>query len=120
MKPWLLASLLTITTLGAPAGALAAPPPRAVAQAEASYKAADQELNEVYRSVSTTLGMSADAKRKLLAAELAWIKFRDAEVAFVAAYADGDRGLARLQRLTALTKARTADLWAILNEANGD
>lgn len=43
------------------------------------YKAADIELNGVYNQVLAKLGIGTEAGDKLKAAQVLWIKFRDAD-----------------------------------------
>ncbi|QQS53119.1 MAG: DUF1311 domain-containing protein [Candidatus Competibacteraceae bacterium] len=47
----------------------------------ARYKAADQELNTVYNEAMKSL--SSDGKKKLEEAQKAWLKYRDASLAFI-------------------------------------
>jgi uncharacterized protein YecT (DUF1311 family) len=82
---------------------------------------ADAKLNEAYQAFKVTLDKPAAAK--LVTAEKAWIKFRDAEAEFSA---DSERG-GSLSRtvyygtLTNLTEQRTTDLngWKAMRETAG-
>ena len=47
----------------------------------ARYKAADQELNEIYSQAMKSL--SSDGKKKLGESQEAWLKYRDASLAFI-------------------------------------
>ena len=47
----------------------------------ARYKAADQELNEIYSQAMKSL--SSDGKKKLGESQEAWFKYRDASLAFI-------------------------------------
>jgi uncharacterized protein YecT (DUF1311 family) len=118
MQRWMTAFLVGALSLGTPALALAGPSP--AQQAKKDFQAADKELNEVYKSVTTTIGMPASTQKKLVVAELAWLKYRDAEAAFAMDNAQADAEATRYRRLAELTRERTKALWAILNEANGD
>ena len=52
-------------------------------------KEADKKLNAVYREIRSRLGDDPDARKLLVAAERAWIGFRDAECAFSASGVEG-------------------------------
>lgn len=47
----------------------------------ARYKAADQELNEIYSQAMKSL--SNDGKKRLRESQEAWLKYRDASLAFI-------------------------------------
>ena len=47
----------------------------------ARYKAADQELNEIYSQAMKSL--SNDGKKKLRESQEAWLRYRDASLAFI-------------------------------------
>ena len=47
----------------------------------ARYKAADQELNTIYSEAMNSL--SSDGKKKLKESQEAWLKYRDASLAFI-------------------------------------
>ncbi|MDG4553406.1 MAG: DUF1311 domain-containing protein [Candidatus Competibacter sp.] len=47
----------------------------------ARYKAADKELNAIYDEAMKSL--SSDGRQKLEAAQKAWLKYRDASMAFI-------------------------------------
>jgi uncharacterized protein YecT (DUF1311 family) len=55
--------------------------------AQADFEKADAKLNAVYKKTLATL--DDEGKKKLIAAERAWVAYRDAEAAFVA---DSERG----------------------------
>ena len=82
------------------------------------YQAADRELNEVWKKASarakqTDTGVgNGTQQRELLAAQRAWLTFRDAQCSFEAnQYRGGSiMPLIRSTCLTALTKARTEQL----------
>ena len=79
-------------------------------QADADFKKADKQLNAKYQKLMKQL--DATGKKKLVAAELAWIKFRDlqAEVE-MDWYRGGSLGLLMYaQCKERLTKARIKDL----------
>lgn len=48
-----------------------------------SYRVADAELNQLYAEVEKRLANDPDGKKKFIAAQRAWIAFRDSECAFV-------------------------------------
>ena len=79
-------------------------------------RAATEALEVAYQKLDATL--SVDQKRRLRDAQDAWLRFRDAEVAFEAAQA-GEGSIAQLVKTatrTALTEARTAELRRLLRE----
>ncbi|MBW4451637.1 MAG: lysozyme inhibitor LprI family protein [Nostoc indistinguendum CM1-VF10] len=95
-----LASMLTLSSLGVPTITIAGTTPdfpeirlvqklncnnpqtqTAINQcAKLSYQNADKKLNQVYQQLLPTLERSR--KQKLIAAQLAWIKFRDTNCEF--------------------------------------
>ena len=80
------------------------------------YKAADAKLNAVYREFTSKL--SAEEAAQLKAAQLAWIKFRDANCEFVAdAYKGGSiRPMIAAMCLADVTSARTSELKTQMKE----
>ena len=80
------------------------------------YKAADTQLNTAYREFASKL--SPEETAQLKAAQLAWIKFRDANCEFVAdAYKGGTiRPMIAAMCLADVTTARTAELKAQMKE----
>ncbi|MBD0387838.1 MAG: lysozyme inhibitor LprI family protein [Nostoc sp. C3-bin3] len=102
-----LASMLTLSSLATPTIAIAGTTPdlpetrlvqkfncnnpqtqTAINQcANLSYQNADKKLNRVYQQLLSTLKTSR--KQKLIAAQLAWIKFRDTNCEFERSKYDG-------------------------------
>ena len=80
------------------------------------YKVADAELNAAYREFAAKL--NAEETAQLKAAQLAWIKFRDANCEFVAdAYKGGTiRPMIAAMCLADVTSARTSELKAQMKE----
>jgi uncharacterized protein YecT (DUF1311 family) len=80
------------------------------------YKAADAQLNAAYREFAAKL--NAEETAQLKAAQLAWIKFRDANCEFVAdAYKGGSiRPMIAAMCLADVTNARTSELKAQMKE----
>lgn len=80
------------------------------------YKSADAKLNAVYREFTSKL--SAEEVAQLKAAQLAWIKFRDANCEFVAdAYKGGSiRPMIAAMCLADVTTARTSELKTQMKE----
>ncbi|MFZ1109106.1 MAG: lysozyme inhibitor LprI family protein [Rhodomicrobium sp.] len=80
--------------------------------AEDAYRKADAELNAVYKQVQSRNKDDAEAGKLLVAAERAWVAFRDAECAFDAAPNAGGSiyPLVYFGCLQRLTKARTGQL----------
>lgn len=50
--------------------------------ADKAYKASDAELNKLYKQIEGRLKDDADTRKLLIAAQKAWIGFRDAECKF--------------------------------------
>jgi uncharacterized protein YecT (DUF1311 family) len=80
------------------------------------YKAADAQLNAAYREFTSKLNPEDTAKLKT--AQLAWIKFRDANCEFVAdEYKGGSiRPMIAAMCLADQTSARTSELKAQMKE----
>lgn len=84
--------------------------------------AADAELNGVYKEIETRLYDEPDPRKLLIAAEKAWVSFRDAECAFrTSATVDGSIHPTMVSMcLEDLTKARTEQLKVYLKCEEGD
>lgn len=101
---------------------------KAVAQADMdrcaadALKASDAELNRVYREIERRLGDDAAARKPLIAAQRAWLGFRDAECAFAASGVEGGSIYPMIhdQCLDELTRARTDRLRTYLDCEEGD
>jgi uncharacterized protein YecT (DUF1311 family) len=120
----ILAGLFLLSLSGA---AHADGPCEAKTQAEANaceadkYKAADAEMNRVYKAALKRLEGDKKATDKLKAAQRAWMAFRDAELAahFPAGASIQEYGsvfpMCQSSHLTDLTQARTQQLsfWAV-------
>jgi len=80
------------------------------------YKAADAQLNVVYREFTSKL--SPEETAQLKAAQLAWLKFRDANCEFVADQYKGGtmRPMIAGMCLADVTNARTSELKAQMKE----
>ena len=78
-----------------------------------AYKAADQKLNQVYKALQTKI--TANQKKRLTNAQLAWIKFRDAACEFEGGTLASPT---RLNCLNRITQQRTKDLNSSLQELN--
>ncbi|MGQ0762251.1 MAG: lysozyme inhibitor LprI family protein [Acidobacteriota bacterium] len=80
------------------------------------YKAADTQLNAVYREFASKL--SPEETAQLKAAQLAWLKFRDANCEFVADIYKGGtiRPMMAGMCLAHVTSARTSELKAQMKE----
>ena len=74
------------------------------------FKEADAALNRVYNQLAAKL--EADARAKLKAAEVSWLKYRDDNCEYEAAPFDGGsmQPLIRSSCLERMTKARTEEL----------
>lgn len=90
--------------------------------ADKALKASDAELNAVYKTIIRRLADDADTERKLVAAQRAWIAFRDAECTFSSSGTSGGSiyPMIHAMCLDGLTRARTTDLKALLNCEEGD
>jgi uncharacterized protein YecT (DUF1311 family) len=80
------------------------------------YQDADKELNRVYNQLKGRL--DKDERKKLVAAEQAWIKYRDTECEFRSFENMGGTIYPMVYAYAAasLTRQRTADLQEILDE----
>lgn len=89
---------------------------------DATLKGADKKLNAVYREIESRLGDDPDTRKLLVAAERAWIGFRDAECAFSASGGEGGSAypMTVSMCLADLTAARTKQLSAFLDCGEGD
>lgn len=122
----MLAALL-LGTLGA-APARSQPCDSAVTQpdmnacADRAFHQADAGLNAAYGQVIARLTGEPEVKQRLVAAQRAWIGFRDAECEFVSAGAIGGsvRPMVGSICLEALTKARTKQIDTFLHCPEGD
>ena len=78
--------------------------------AQLSYEQSDRSLNEVYQSLSSNFGDSAQAA--LTEAQLAWLDYRDQHCAFATRQAVGGTGYEAYRNncLEDLTRDRTEEL----------
>jgi uncharacterized protein YecT (DUF1311 family) len=85
-------------------------------------KAADKELNSLYKQITARLKDNAEAKRLLVKAQRAWIDFRDAECSFSASGVKGGSVYPMIHNecITALTKARVEAFKTYLKCKEGD
>jgi uncharacterized protein YecT (DUF1311 family) len=90
--------------------------------AKAEFDRADRALNDAYREIMRRLGDDSHAKTLLVAAQKAWIGFRDAECAFAVSSTEG--GTIYPMEFTLceqdLTEKRTAALKTYLHCEEGD
>jgi uncharacterized protein YecT (DUF1311 family) len=84
--------------------------------AHKEYEAADAELNRAYNQLAAKL--EGDNKARLKEAELAWIKYRDANCEYESSlYLGGTmRPMVESYCLAGMTKSRTAELREQLKE----
>jgi uncharacterized protein YecT (DUF1311 family) len=82
--------------------------------ADRDYQAADRRLNDTYRALMAML--DGDQRQKLIAAERAWIGFRDAHCRSETAESEGGsiHPMMYSSCLTDMTKARLKELQASL------
>jgi uncharacterized protein YecT (DUF1311 family) len=85
--------------------------PVVASEAGKAYLAADNQLNQVYQELISKIKSSKD-KQRLVVAEQAWIKFRDADVNFYGKYYPASKNGLFLR--TKLTEDRTAYLQLLL------
>ena len=85
-------------------------------------QAADAELNRQFRQIERLLDEDADGRELFVAAQRAWIDFRDAECAFRASGVAGGSiyPMIHANCLTSLTRARLANFTAYLSCEEGD
>lgn len=85
-------------------------------------KAADKELNNLYKQITARLKDNAEAKQLLVKAQRAWIGFRDAECSFSASGVEGGSVYPMIHNecLTAVTKARVEAFKTYLQCKEGD
>jgi uncharacterized protein YecT (DUF1311 family) len=85
-------------------------------------KAADKELNTLYKKITARLKDNAEAKQLLVKAQRAWIGFRDAECSFSASGVEGGSVYPMIHNgcITGLTKARVQAFKIYLECKEGD
>lgn len=90
--------------------------------ANKSFKASDGELNTLYRQIEKRLKDDADKTKLMVAAQRAWLTFRDAECNFSSAGVTGGTlyPLAVVQCRDGLTKDRIKTFKAWLSCEEGD
>jgi len=88
----------------------------------ASYDHADAELNATYKTALARLKTDKAQHQRLVAAQRAWIAFRDAECALATGNADGGSVYPMLmaQCMADLTTRRTAALRGYMQCEEGD
>jgi uncharacterized protein YecT (DUF1311 family) len=86
------------------------------------FKAADGTLNRVYGEVQGRLKGDDGKKKKLVAAEKAWIAFRDSECAFASSHVEGGSvyPLIYTECLETETTQRVDELKGYLDCKDGD
>lgn len=89
--------------------------------AKKSYAASDAELNKLYHQIEHRLHDDPATKKRLVAAQRAWIAFRDAECALVQTDDGSDSAMVHSLCLDKLTRARVADFqWYLSCGDQGD
>lgn len=86
--------------------------------ADRQFKAADAELNRVYNQLAPKL--EGDARAKLKAAEVSWLKYRDSNCDYEASVYEGGSMQPMIYSfcLERMTKSRTTELRDQLKELN--
>jgi uncharacterized protein YecT (DUF1311 family) len=89
---------------------------------DAAFKAADAELNELYKEIERRLKDDQDTARVLVSAQSAWIAFRDAECKFAASGVQGGSAYPTIYSncLAELTQSRVNDFKRFLKCQEGD
>lgn len=87
-----------------------------------AYKKTDAKLNAVYGQIIARLKDNAATKAKLVAAQKAWIAFRDAECKFLSSSVEGGSiyPMVVTQCLDTLEQKRIAELEPLLTCEEGD
>ncbi|PRH89633.1 hypothetical protein C5L14_03475 [Labrys okinawensis] len=90
--------------------------------ADKAFKKSDADLNAVYQQIEQRLKDNADTKKRLVAAQRAWVAFRDAECTFSASGASGGSiyPMVYSMCLDRVTQARVRSLEAYLSCGEGD
>ncbi|RQS76843.1 DUF1311 domain-containing protein [Burkholderia sp. Bp8963] len=90
--------------------------------ADRAYRKSDAELNRAYQAVTARLHDNGPLAEKLVAAQRAWIAYRDAECGFSSAGAAGGSVYPMVVStcLDDLTKVRTETLQGYLSCDDGD
>lgn len=85
-------------------------------------KAADHELNTLYKQITTRLKDNPETRQLLIKTQRAWVAFRDAECNFAASGVEGGSVYPLIYRncTTALTKARVEAFKRYLKCEEGD
>jgi len=89
---------------------------------DTSFKASDAELNRLYKEIEGRLKDNPDSAKTLVAAQRAWIAFRDAECAFTASGVKGGSVYPTIYAncLAELTQRRADDFKGLLKCKEGD
>ena len=122
------AGLALLVPLALPSGARAADCGAAQTQtamnecANDAFVKADAALNAAYAQVARRLRPDPTAAQRLVAAQKAWIAFRDGECAFEASGVEGGsiHPFIETQCLESLTRRRTEDIRSFLHCQEGD
>lgn len=90
--------------------------------AQKAYAASDTALNKLYQQILQRLHDDADAKKRLVTAQRAWLGFRDAECHFSASASEGGTvsAMAYGLCLDRLTQARIQNFNSYLSCHEGD
>lgn len=120
MRTTVLSLALGLLLLGAPTAAPAQTQQEMNQQADADFRQADKELNAVYNKLIKKV--PPEVKERLIDAQLAWIKFRDAEAKARAAEVEGGSMYPLLYSgsLASTTRQRTKELQEWLDSLQGE
>ncbi|HMG50827.1 MAG TPA: lysozyme inhibitor LprI family protein [Inquilinus sp.] len=90
--------------------------------ADTAYKQADAALNATYKQIIERLKDDADTTKSLVAAQRAWIAYRDAECDFITSGAAGGtiRPMLQTMCLEQVTTKRVDELKPLLECEEGD
>lgn len=120
MRTTVLSLALGLLLLGAPSASSAQSQQEMNQQADADFRRADEELNAVYNKLIKKV--TPEVQDRLIDAQLAWIKFRDAEAKARAAEVEGGSLYPLLYSgsLAATTRQRTKELQEWLDSLQGE
>jgi uncharacterized protein YecT (DUF1311 family) len=90
--------------------------------ADKALKASDAELNTVYKQITHRLADDPDTTKQLVAAQRAWIAFRDAQCTFASSGTSGGSAypMVHAMCLDDLTRGRVDQLKTLLTCEEGD
>ena len=90
--------------------------------AQVGYKAADADLNRIYKTLRSALTDMPERSNRLLTSQRAWLAFRDSHCAFVGSATQGGSAQAMITNkcLETLTRDRSKQLQTFMQCEEGD